>query len=459
MKRESILIVDDEPSMRMALSESLESCGYEICTSGDGADALDKFHNNSFRAVITDMRMPKMSGMEVLRGIKRISPMTPVIIITGYGTVNTAIEAMKEGASDFIMKPFSLEHLESVVKGVVAENGEKKDDLEYKKKRCLITEKIIITKDKKMLDLLELIRSVSKSKSTILIQGESGTGKELLAHYIHKHSNRANKHFVAVNSAAIPYNLLESEMFGYERGAFTGASQRKLGKFELANGGTLLLDEISEMDLHLQSKLLRVIQESEIDRLGGKDSVPLDIRIIATTNKDLKKCVAEKKFRDDLYYRLSVVPVKIPPLRERKGDITLLAEHFLEKYSRANEINKPTLSKEVIGILENQEWPGNVRELENVIERSVLISGGEIILPEHLYLDLEGNYPENLNSRQTTTMASKAFTSQDITLEEMEKRFILGTLEKVNGNKTKASKILGISVRTIRNKINEYKNH
>ena len=456
MKRETILIVDDEPSMRLALSESLESCGYEICTSEDGVDALKKFHDDRFSVVITDMRMPKMSGMEVLRGIKKISPRTPVIVITAYGTVNTAIEAMKEGASDFIMKPFSLEHLESVIKGAVAENGEKKDELGYETKKCSITEKSIITKDKKMLDLLELLRNVSKSKSTILMQGESGTGKELLARYIHKHSNRANMRFVAVNSAAIPYNLLESEMFGYEKGAFTGASQRKLGKFELANGGTLLLDEISEMDLHLQVKFLRVLQESEIDRLGGKDSVPLDIRIIATTNKDLKKCVAEKKFRDDLYYRLGVIPIKIPPLRERRTDITLLAEHFLENYSRLNKISKPTLSKEVADILESQEWPGNVRELENVIERAVLISGGKIILPEHLYL--EGDYLENLNSRQPATTVSKAFTSQDITLKEMEKEFILETLEKTGGNKTKASKILGISLRTIRNKINEYEN-
>lgn len=452
MKRESILIVDDEPSMRMALSESLESCGYEICTSGDGVDALKKFHDDRFKVVITDMRMPKMSGMEVLRGIKKISPSTPVIVITAYGTVNTAIEAMKEGASDFIMKPFSLEHLESVVKSVVAKNGEKRET-----KRCLITGKTIITKDKKMLDLLELVRSVSKSKSTILIKGESGTGKELLARYIHKHSNRANMRFVAVNSAAIPYNLLESEMFGYEKGAFTGASQRKLGKFELANGGTLLLDEISEMDLHLQVKFLRVLQESEIDRLGGNDSVLLDIRIIATTNKDLKKCVAEKKFRDDLYYRLGVIPIKIPPLRERKADITLLAEYFLENYSRLNKMSKPTLSKEVVDILESQEWPGNVRELENVIERSVLISGGEIILPEHLYL--EGSYLESLKSRQPATTVSKAFTPRDITLKEMEKGFILETLEKAGGNKTKASKILGISVRTIRNKVNEYKDN
>ena len=459
MKRESILIVDDEPSMRMALSESLESCGYEICVSGDGADALKRFRNDRFKIVITDMRMPKMSGMEVLRGIKRVSPQTPVIVITAYGTVNTAIEAMKEGASDFIMKPFSLEHLESVVKGVVSKEGEKGHEPEYDTRRNLSSEKVFITKDKKMLHLLSLLKNVSKSRSTILIEGESGTGKELLARYIHSHSNRANMQFIAVNSAAIPQSLLESEMFGYEKGAFTGASQRKLGKFELANGGTLLLDEISEMDFYLQAKLLRVIQESEVDRLGGRDSVSVDVRIIATTNKDLKRCVAEKKFRDDLYYRLSVIPVKIPPLRERKADIILLAEYFLEKYSQLNKINKPILSKEAIEILENQKWPGNVRELENVIERSVLISGGGTILPEHLYLENEGKYLESLETRKSLPAISEALTSHNITLKDMERKFILEILEKVQGNKTKASKILGISVRTIRNKLNEYKNN
>ena len=456
MKRESILIVDDEPSMRMALSESLESCGYEICTSGDGADALNKFREDRFKIVITDMRMPKMSGMEVLRGIKRISPQTPVIIITAYGTVNTAIEAMKEGASDFIMKPFSLEHLESVVKSVVAKSSGKRDDSPYLRRRSS-NRKVFITKDKKMLYLLKLLRSIAKSKSTILIEGESGTGKELLARYIHRHSNRSNMQFIAVNSAAIPQNLLESEMFGYEKGAFTGASQRKLGKFELANGGTLLLDEISEMDLCLQAKLLRVIQESEIDRLGGKTSIPLDVRIIATTNRDLKKCIAEKKFREDLYYRLSVIPVKVPPLRERKGDIILLANYFLKKYSQLNNISKPKLSKEAIDILKSQRWPGNVRELENVIERSVLICGGETILPEHLYLEDEERYIASLS--EDTTETSKLSISNNTTLRDMEKKLILETLEKVEGNKTKASKILGISIRTIRNKLNQYKSN
>ena len=451
MKTKAILIVDDNPSMRLALSESLDSCGYNVETSDSGADALEKFQEDKFGVVITDMRMPKLGGIEVLREIKRKSPTTPVIVITGYGTVNTAVEAMKEGASDFIMKPFSVDHLESIVKKVVAEKDERgEDESQHDAGELLSSGKKILTRDEKMLAFLELLKGVSKSKASILIQGESGTGKELIASHIHRNSNRANMPFVAVNCAAIPHNLLESEMFGYEKGAFTGASNRKLGKFEMANGGTLMLDEISEMDIWLQAKLLRVIQESEVDRLGGKAPIPVDVRIISTTNVDLKKCVEEKKFRDDLYYRLNVIPIRVPSLRERRGDIIFLCENFLEKYSRLNGTTRPALSKEAAGVLESYEWPGNVRELENVIERAVLLSGGETIFPENLCLEGE-------KGRQPPDETLRAVATKDTTLREMEKTLIFKTLKKENGNKTRASETLGISVRTIRNKLNEYK--
>ena len=453
MKTKTILIVDDEPSMRIALSESLESCGYKVETSESGTDALAKFQEDKFEVVITDMRMPGMGGMEVLRGIKKVSSRTPVVVITAYGTVNTAVEAMKEGAADFIMKPFSVDHLESLVKKVVAEkNGKGEGGSEHDSKKCLSQEKKIITRDKTMLALLELLKGVSKSNSSILVQGESGTGKELIARYIHRHSNRANMSFVGVNCAAIPGNLLESEMFGHEKGAFTGAARRRLGKFETAAGGTLLLDEISEMDIQLQAKLLRVIQESEVDRLGGGAPVPVDVRIIATTNADLKKYIEEKKFRDDLYYRLNVIPVRIPPLRERKGDIVCLCEYFLEKYSRLSGTARPTLSKEVVGMLESHRWPGNVRELENVMERAVLLSCGETIQPEHLYLENESE-----RNRQPAGAALELAALKNVTLKEIEKRLILETLEKVEGNRTRTAEILDVSVRTIRNKLNEYK--
>lgn len=453
MEKKPILVVEDDPSMRMALSESLVSCGYAVETAQDGVEALGKFRPGSYELVITDMRMPKMGGMEVIKGVKKVSPETPVIVMTAYGTVNTAVEAMKEGAADFVMKPFSLDDIEIVVKNVI-ETSDRRDRTQGKEEAHGHRHEII-TADKKMSALLELLRSVAKSRSSILIQGESGTGKELLARYIHQHSRRNHMPFIAVNCAAIPHTLLESEMFGYEKGAFTGAAQRRIGKFELADGGSILLDEVSEMDVQLQAKLLRVVQESEIDRLGGKDPIPVDVRIISTTNADLKKKISEKEFREDLYYRLNVVPVKVPPLRERKGDIPLLCDFFLEKYGKLNGRKKPRLSEEIKALLENYPWPGNVRELENVIERAVLVCNGETILPHHLFLEEDkelstetssGGGQKNSGSRQT------------LTLREMEKTLIFETLDRVGGNKTRASQILGISIRTMRNKLNEYKN-
>lgn len=458
MKTKPILIVDDESSMRMMLAESLMSCGYEVETLGNGTDALKEFQKDKFEIVITDMKMPGMSGTDLLRGIKEISPEVPVIIITAYGTVNAAVEAMKEGASDFIMKPFSLEHLELVVKRLIAENSGNGDGLKQKTQGDPLPGKTIITQDKKVLDILKLMKSISGSKASVLIQGESGTGKELIARYIHRHSDRADMPFVAINCAAIPDNLLESEMFGYERGAFTGATQRKPGKFEMADKGTLLLDEISEMEPRLQAKLLRVVQESVVDRLGGKDPVPVDVRIISTTNRDIKKDIAGKKFREDLFFRLNVMPVKIPPLRERRGDISVLCGYFLEKYGCMNGIKKPELSEQAMKMLEDYDWPGNVREIENVIERALLISGGDVILPEHLYLGEGEEKSEGDKKRQPAVRASETVAPENITLKELEKEMIFKTLEKTNGNKTMASKILDISVRTIRNKLNEYKN-
>ncbi len=449
MEATTILIVDDEPSMRMALSESLVSCGYQVETAVDGADGLAKFKPGRFQAVITDMRMPKATGMEVLKGVKTISPQTHVIVITAYGTVNTAVEAMKNGASDFIMKPFSLDDLEGVVKNVLADDAGACDGREGGR----IPARDIITGDGKMLSLLDMLACIAKSKSSVFIQGESGTGKELIARHIHRHSNRAAMPFVAVNCAAVPHNLLESEMFGYEKGAFTGAAQRKIGKFEMADSGTLLLDEVSEMDIQLQAKLLRTIQESEVDRLGGKEPVRVDVRIIATTNTDPKKCVADKTFREDLYYRLNVIPVRVPPLRERRVDIPLLVDHFLVKYGAIQGKDRPGCSAEALELLQGHPWPGNVRELENVIERAVLICNGGPIGPEHLSLD--GADGER-TSESFSGEEQEGPSFGNVTLYEMEKRLIFDTLKQVNGNKTKASKILGISVRTMRNKLSEY---
>jgi DNA-binding NtrC family response regulator len=457
MKKKSILIIDDDESMKSALAESLESCGYATEAVDSGYEALILFKKRKFDLVLTDMRMPGMTGIEVLKVVKNMSPEIPVIVITAYGTVNTAVEAMKEGAAEFIMKPFSLDDLESVVKNVLNAS----ETVISEPEEILPISSKIITRDPKLISILDMLRNVAKSRSSILIQGESGTGKELLARYVHQYSNRRNNPFVAVNCAAIPNNLLESEMFGYEKGAFTGASQKKLGKFELADTGTLLLDEISEMDIQLQAKLLRVIQESEVDRLGGNTPIPIDVRIIATTNTSLSAAIESKTFRSDLYYRLNVIPVKIPPLRERKSDILYLADHFLEKFGKEKGVKKPALSKEAAEFLAAYHFPGNIRELENIIERAVLMTQVRNIPLEALGFDSQINNEMPMESKISIDLhppspSDMHSLSETMTLKEAEKTLICDTLAKFNGNKTKAAKILGISVRTLWNKVQEY---
>ena len=450
MKRKRILIVEDDSSMRRTLAESLAGRGYTVATADNGACALERLQKDAVGMVITDMKMPVMGGMELLRRIRERSSLTPVIVITGYGTVDGAVEAMKEGAADFIMKPVSMDHLASIVAKVAARDGGTEQESTSGRGQPATRGKKIVTEDRTMRAFLRSLKRLARSKASILIQGESGTGKELMASYIHKHSDRAAMPFVAVNCAAIPHNLLESEMFGYEKGAFTGASARKQGKFELASGGTLMLDEISEMDIALQAKLLRVIQESEVDRVGGKTPVPVDVRIISTTNVNLKRRVEGKKFRGDLYYRLNVIPLRVPPLRERSGDIPVLCEYFLDRYSRLNGTSRPSLSQDTATLLMQYQWPGNVRELENVIERAVLLSDGETVRPEDLCLEGGAETAE-------PCPASGGDASQEGTLKEMERNLIVSTLKREQGNKTRASEALGVSVRTIRNKLNEYK--
>jgi len=376
-------------------------------------------------------------------------------MITAHHDMESTINAMKGGAFDYIHKPIHIDELDMAIKKAI-----KTQEMEKKIEGLLMEPsrsfKVgdIIGSGRQMREIFKTIGVVSQSQTTVLIEGESGTGKELIARFIYRHSSRRQRPFVAVNCAAIPHNLLESEMFGYERGAFTGASQRKIGKFELADGGTLLLDEISEMDVQLQAKLLRVIQESEVDRVGGKEPTPVDVRIIATTNADLKAAIEEKRFRGDLYYRINVIPVKVPPLRERRGDIEILSEHFLKKYSSVNECSTPRLTRESLELLRSHSWPGNVRELENIMERAVLICTDGRILPEHL--GLEGTARPAAAPPPPAEAPEDEATGCAATLGEMEKNMIFETLRKVNGNKTKASKILGISVRTMRNKLHEY---
>jgi len=447
MQTQSILVVDDEPDMRAALFHALTRSGYRVSSASSGVEALEKFKSQDFGMVITDMKMPEMSGMQVLGEIKKISPQIPVIMITAFGTINNAVEAMKEGASDYIIKPFSSETLEGTVKKVCEKsNNRVHGEMQKVRSRDSTEGKKIITQDKGMLKILDLAKNVAPSNSTALILGESGTGKEMLASFIHQNSGRSDQTYIAVNCAALPENLAESELFGHEKGAFTGAANRKLGKFELANQGTVVLDEISEMPMPLQAKLLRALQEREIDRLGGSRPVSINARVIAISNVDLKKAVRDGKFREDLFYRVNVIPFTIPPLRERTSDIPLLANHFLERYCSVNNKELMTVAEESISLLSKCEWNGNVRELENVIERAVLMCSGKVLLPKHLFMD----EPESNGKKP---IPFKVGTS----VKEMEKELIFKTLDEVDENRTQAAKLLGISIRTLRNKLSEYR--
>ena len=473
-----ILIVDDEVEMRIAMSETLKHCGYPVELSHNAIDALKKYKENDYSMVITDMTMPKRSGLELLKDIKRLDSAKPVIMATAYATVETAVEAMKHGAFDYIKKPIDFDSFLFLVERALAFKGHTGSMVPLEgepkpvKGRVTETSKEIVTQNQEMLNLLDVTKNIAKSKATVLIQSESGTGKELLAHYIHDHSERAGKPFVAVNCAALPDTLLESELFGYKKGAFTGANQDHRGKFEQAHTGTILLDEISEMALPLQAKLLRVLQEHEIDKVGGKEPIQVDVRVVATTNRGMLEMVESGKFREDLYFRLNVIPLALPALRERMDDLPVLVEHFLDKHSRLNKRERPTVSPETMTILRDYRWRGNVRELENVVERALLLCDGKEIKPHNLLMHSQmGKQSINQDLARATTSQPTSESAEEIpeskdsalgievgmSMKEAEKKLIFETLRETGGNRTKAAKILGISIRTLRNKLNEYR--
>jgi two-component system response regulator AtoC len=445
MRKNSILIVEDDPELRKTLFERFSKEENIIHLAQNAEEALQIFVQKTFDLVISDVKLPGQDGLQFLESIKNRSVHTPVIMITGYGTVQNAVEAMKKGAFEYLLKPFSLNIMDEVVEKALQNNfveqGVNPEPLD------LYTFSMpIITRDRGMLEILDLCKRVAPSKATVLIQGESGTGKELFARFIHRNSQRSQVSYIAVNCASLPESLLESELFGHEKGAFTGAICRKIGKFELAHRGTILLDEISEMNTLLQAKILRVLQESEVDRIGGRQPIPVDIRVIATTNQNLEACISKGEFREDLYYRLNVISLKLPSLRERTDDIELLAQYFLKQFSEIYGKPMQSISENALSWLKKQEWRGNVRELKNTIERAVLISSQRILTLQDFGSEEPVNAEENL-----------AEDSSTLSLQKMEKRLIFRALEKTNGNRTHAAKILGISIRTLRNKLSEYK--
>ncbi|MBI3603547.1 MAG: sigma-54-dependent Fis family transcriptional regulator [Nitrospirae bacterium] len=449
----SVLVVDDEPSMRVALTESLRRNGYGVAQAIDGQDALDRLAQHKPWLVLTDMKMARLGGLEVLKEVKRRSPGTAVVVMTAYGTVETAVEAMKQGASDYLLKPFASEALE----GVLARLEAAETAPEIGAEEGHLSSRPLLSEDPGMARLLGVAEVVATSQATVLIHGESGTGKELLARFIHSRSPRAHRPFIAVNCAALPDGLLESELFGHERGAFTGALVRKLGKFEMAHTGTLLLDEISEMTLGLQAKLLRVLQEREVDRVGGREPVHVDIRVIATTNRPLRVEVDQGRFREDLYYRLNVFPILLPPLRERRADILVLARHFVGAAATRNGLPAPSLSEAALEVLVGRPWKGNVRELENVVERAVLMAVSGTIEPEHFRFEEGGAAVLPVPTPALAASADAGGASGGGSLWEMERDLIFKTLAGVNDNRTHAAKVLGISIRTLRNKLREYR--
>jgi len=444
-----ILLVDDEKSVRSTLAVLLQKTGYRVEESSAGGDAIEKMSNRFYDLVITDLKMEPIDGIEVLKKTKEINPSTEVVVMTAYSTVESGVEAIKLGAYDYIQKPFEKDEFLIIVEKAL----ERKNLLnEVEQLQNELKEKYrfenIVGNSKEMFDVLTLVSKVSKTDSTILVSGESGTGKELIAKAIHLNSRRKHRSFVTINCGAIPENLQESELFGHVRGAFTGAIRDKRGLFQEADGGTLFLDEVGETSQATQVKLLRFLQDGEIRRVGDNEPFYVDVRLITATNKDLPKLTEEGKFREDLFYRLNVIPIHIPPIRKRKDDIPLLVNHFLKKYAEKEKKNVVSISPEAMKILTGYHWPGNVRELENVLERAVILTNKNTILPE--------DFPVLVRESLKRTQEVEVLDMEEKTLEEVEKHYILKMLEKVNWNQKQASEILGISTTTLWRKLKSY---
>ncbi|HUJ16837.1 MAG TPA: sigma-54 dependent transcriptional regulator [Nitrospirota bacterium] len=451
---DTILVIEDKESMLDMLKQTLEAEGYQVITARDGAEGIKKLSDERIGLVLTDLKLPRKDGFEVLKTVNEDNPLLPVIVMTAYGTIEVAVKAVKQGAYDFLTKPFDMDHLLVLIKRALDASRIATENILLKEE---LAERLglpkIIGKSTQLQEITAKIQKAAPTNATVLVHGESGTGKELFARAIHYLSLRKDGPFVAINSAAIPRELLESELFGYERGAFTGADARKLGKLELADKGTVFLDEIGDMDLALQAKLLRVLQEQVIERVGGGKPIKIDVRVIAATNKDIEKAVSAKLFRDDLFYRLNVFPITIPPLRERRDDIPPLARHFLVKYTAEVRKGPLAISDEAMEILMKSPWRGNVRELENVIERSVIYADGGVIRAQDLGIS-ETNIINALSEH--VPMDGPLHAIAEAATRIAESRRIRQVLKQTGGNKSRAAEVLQVSYKTLLTKIKDY---
>ncbi|MDR1613573.1 MAG: sigma-54 dependent transcriptional regulator [Planctomycetota bacterium] len=453
MPKDKIVIVDDDDFMRDSLMEALDRPGYDLRGFARAKDAVEELADGSASLLLTDLRMPEMDGMELLREVRRLDPRLPVVMMTAFATVETAVQAMKEGAFDYVMKPFKAEEIDVAAeralrhRKLLAENEFLKSELARK-----FRPGDFVGKSGAMKKVFEEIRQAAPSSATVFIRGESGVGKELVARSIHAQSPRRDKPLVKVNCAALSAGVLESELFGHERGAFTGADKRRIGRFEMADGGTLFLDEVSEMDLALQGKLLRVLQEKEFERVGSSETLSVDVRILASSNRDLEKAIAAGSFREDLYYRLNVIAVELPPLRDRREDIPDLARHFLARYREDEGSRVREISEDALGMLERYNWPGNVRELANVMERLVVLGRSERIEVRQV----ENALPKSALRAAAAGEGAAPGAFEPRPLEDVEREYVLKTLAHFGGARAKSADSLEISERSLRDRIKRW---
>ncbi len=448
----TLLIVDDEKAQRQVLSGDLKSRGYKVLEADSAETALDIVRKNLIDVILTDLKMPGASGIDLLTDLKEINPEISVVIMTAYASVETAVQALKYGAYDFITKPYNLDEIELVIKRIIEKNN-LRSELKFLKEQLESSNKLegVITNSFKMKRIIDVASRVAASKASVLILGESGTGKEVLARAIHYASKRKDKLFVPVNCAALNENLLESELFGHEKGAFTGAEKMHKGRFEIADEGTIFLDEIGDLPMHLQVKLLRVLQEGQFERVGGANTIKVDVRVISATNKNIEDLIKEGKFREDLFYRLNVVNIQLPPLRERKEDISILISEFLKKYLKETDKTNLEFSKEALDLLMKYNYPGNIRELENIVHHSIVLSRNEIISTEDLPIGIK-----TPGSEKDLDSCFEEGTSLTDKVELLERTLITSALKKTSGNQTAAAKLLGISERNLRYRLEKW---